>query len=140
MDIRNQRQEYSTTSEGSVSVVLAKLYPMNINLKLGGADYSGDAIIYFNSEGNSQVVSYPEQKNVQLAEGQYDISVYIYKNSSIQLQATTQQECTQVPDSGIGGIFGITEKKCFNINVPSQMISNVLAGGGNKVITSQKTI
>jgi len=129
---KESRQQYSTTQEGNVDISLDKLYPLNLNLKLGGADYNGKAIVYFDSEGNSQAISYPEQKNVQLSEGNYNISVYVYQNSSIQFQATTQQECTQVPDSGIGGIFGITEKKCFDVNIPSQLISSVLAGGGKQ--------
>jgi hypothetical protein len=129
---QESREQYSTTQEGSVDVVLNKLYPLDINLKLGGTNYNGNAVIYFNTEGNSQAVSYPEQKKVQLSEGDYNISVYVYKNSSIQLQETTQQECTQVPSSGIGGIFGITEKKCFDVKIPSQIISNVLAGGGEQ--------
>ncbi len=129
---QESREQYSTTKEGSVSVVLNKLYSKNINLKLNGANYDGKAIIYFTSEGNSKVVSYPEQKEVQLGIGQYEISVYIYKDSSIQLQESTQQECTTIPSSGIGGIFGITEKKCFEVKVPQQMISSVLAGGGKQ--------
>lgn len=32
----------------------------------------------------------------------------------------------------IGGIFGITKEKCFDITIPSQTISNVLVGGGNQ--------
>ena len=129
---KESRQEYSTTQEGSVDISLDKLYSLNLNLKLGGAAYNGRAIVYFDSEGNSQAISYPEQKKVQLSEGNYNISVYVYQNSSIQLQATTQQECTQVPSSGIGGIFGITEKKCFDVNIPSQIISSVLVGGGKQ--------
>jgi len=36
----------------------------------------------------------------------------------------------EVPASAIGGIFGITDEKCFDIVIPEQTISNVLAGGG----------
>ncbi len=129
---QESREQYSTTQEGSVSVVLNKLYPLTVNLKLGGINYNGNAIIYFTSAGNSQTISYPEQKQVKLSEGNYQISVYVYQNSSIQLQATSSQQCTQIPTSGIGGIFGITEKKCFDVNIPSQIISSVLAGGGKQ--------
>ncbi|VVB82604.1 Uncharacterised protein [uncultured archaeon] len=123
---------YSTTSEGSASIILDKLYNLSINLKVDGINYNGQAIIYFNSIGDSKAISYPEQRSVQLAEGDYNISTYIYKNSSIQLSQTTTQKCIDVPSSGIGGFFGFTEKNCFDVTVPSQMISNVLAGGGNQ--------
>lgn len=121
---------YSTSSEGSATIVLDKLYNLNVNLKLDGTSYNGNALIYFSSDENSKVISYPEQKSVNLSEGQYEVSVYIYKNSSIQLQETTSQQCTNVPTSGIGGIFGATEKKCFDVTIPSQIVSNALAGGG----------
>ncbi len=128
----DSRMQYSTTQEGNVNLILNKLYNLGINLKVNGADYNGDAIIYFTSPENSQTISYPEQTQVQLGEGEYTVSVYIYKNSTIQLSQTTTQQCTQVPASGIGGIFGLTESKCFTVNIPPQIISNVLAGGGKE--------
>ena len=123
---------YSTNQQGSASIIMDKLYNLNVNLKLNNANYNNNAIIYFDSGDESKVVSYPQQKTVQLSEGFYNISVYIYKNSSIQLQATTTQECTSVPSSGLWGFFGLTEKKCFDVTIPSQLISNVLAGGGTQ--------
>jgi hypothetical protein len=123
---------YSTIQEGSASIIMDRLYDLNVNLKVNGAGYNGKAIIYFDSETDSKVVSYPDQKKVKLAEGDYNISVYIYKNSTIKLQETTQSECTTVPTSGIGGFFGMTEKKCFDVTIPSQIISNSLAGGGKQ--------
>jgi hypothetical protein len=123
---------YSTIQQGSATIVMDKLYTLNVNLKLGGVAYNGKAIIYFDSPTDSKTVSYPDQRTVQLGEGEYNISVYIYKDSSIQLQATTQQECTTVSSSGIGGLLGLTEKKCFDVTIPSQLISGVLAGGGTQ--------
>ncbi len=126
------RYQYSTSQEGNAEVIMDKLYDLDIKLKLNNADYNGKAIVYFVSDEDSKVISYPEQKKVNLSEGQYEISVYIYKDSSIQLQETTQQECIDVPTSDIGGIFGLTEKKCFDIKIPAQILSNVLAGGGKQ--------
>ena len=122
--------QYSTTTQGNAEVIMNKLYSQTINLKLGGIDYNGNALVYFSSETNSQVVSYPQQKKVNLSEGEYEISVYTYKDSSIQLPETTHQECVEVSSTGIGGIFGIKDKNCFDVKVPSQIISNALSGGG----------
>ena len=124
------RYQYSTTQTGGVNIILNKLYDIEVDLKLDGIDYKNDAIIYFTSEDDSKVVSYPNQKSVKLTEGNYDISVYIYKNSSIKFQETTKEECISTLRSGIAGFFGITEDKCFDVTIPSQTISNVLAGGG----------
>jgi hypothetical protein len=129
------KYQYSTIQQGSLNIIMNKLYNMNVDLKLDGNNYNGKALIYFNSESGSKAVSYPEQKNVNLSEGNYEISVYIYQNSSIKLDKTTTQECVQVSSSGIGGIFGLTEKKCFDVNVPAQIISSVLSGGGNQEVS-----
>ncbi len=126
------RYQYSTSQEGTAEILMNKLYDMDIKLNLNNADYNGKAILSFVSDETSKVISYPEQKKINLSEGQYEISVSIYKDSSIQLQETTQQECIDVPTSGIGGIFGLSEKKCFDIKIPAQVLSNVLAGGGKQ--------
>jgi len=122
---------YSTTEEGSVSIILDRAYEKSISLKAGGASYNGQATIYFTSDSDSKVVSYPSQKTVKLSEGQYNVSVYIYKNSSLKLAETTQEECIDVASSGLAGIFGVTEKNCFNVTIPAQVVSNALSGGGN---------
>ncbi len=126
------RYQYSTTQTGSVDIIMNKLYDLNLALKLNGVNYNGNAMIYFESEGNSQAVSYPEQRTVELSEGQYEISVYIYKDSSMQLAESTTQQCVDVPRSGIGGLLGLNEKKCFDVKIPAQILSNVLAGGGKQ--------
>jgi len=121
---------YSTIKEGSVTIYLTKLYNKDIQLKIDGQNYNGEAVIYFISDDFSKIISYPEQKNVELGEGTYEIQVYIYKNSSLELGATTQKQCVDVPRSSIGGILGLTKEECFDIEVPAQIISNALSGGG----------
>jgi len=49
----------------------------------------------------------------------------------IKIPATTKEQCVKVPN-GILGIFGLTKDKCYTIEIPEQVISNVLAGGGNQ--------
>jgi hypothetical protein len=95
-------------------------------------NYNDDALIYFTSEDDSVIVNYPDQKKVNLSEGDYNISVYAYKSSSIKFQETTTEQCVDVAQTGIGGFLGFTEEKCFDITVPAQVVTNVLAGGGNQ--------
>jgi hypothetical protein len=121
---------YSTVSEGSVSIYLTKLYDKDIQLKIDGQNYNKEAVIYFNSDGISRTVFYPEQKSVSLGEGDYEVQVYIYKNSTLKIGATTQEQCVDVPQSSIGGILGLTKKECFTSEIPAQIISNALSGGG----------
>ncbi len=129
---KDARYLFSTVSGGSVEVTMDKLYNKNVQLKVDGVNYNGDAIIYFTAPDLSKTVVYPGQRSVQLAEGQYEVSVYIYKNSSINVGATTAQQCINVPRAGALGLFGLEERKCFDIQVPSQVISNALAGGGKQ--------
>jgi len=124
---------YSSIEDGIATVALNKLYEKQVQLKIGGKDFSGDAIISFSSDsGISKTILYPEQKIVELTEGQYEVQVSVYKNSSINLQATTHRECVEIPQSGIGNLFGLTKEKCFEVEIPAQVISNVLAGGGTQ--------
>ena len=105
---------------------------MNIDLKLDGRSYSEQAMVSFISEDGSKSVAYPEQKTISLSEGQYEIQVYIFRNSSLKLEATISEQCVEVPKSGIGGILGLKEKRCFDIEVPEQIVSSALYGGGKE--------
>jgi hypothetical protein len=122
---------FSTTQSGSVDVIMGKLYPKSIDLNVDGNNYNGRAVITFTSGDISKTILYPEQKKIELSEGDYEIEVSIYDQASLKLQAGTYKQCIDVP-SGIGGLFGVKEKKCFDVQIPSQIISNVLSGGGKK--------
>ncbi len=123
---------YSTTVSGSVDILLDKLYETNIELKLDGSSYDGNAMISFISDKSSKTVVYPGQKTVKLSEGQYEVQVYVYKSSSLKLEKTVYEQCMEVPQTGLGGFFGLMQEKCFDIEIPEQIISNVLSGGGKE--------
>ncbi len=124
---------YSTTvEEGSIDVIMDKMYELEINLKKDHVDYDRYAIITFSSDKNSQTVIYPSQKTVELIEGDYEIQVQTYRNSSLRFQESVTEECVDAPSSGLGGLVGATEEKCFEIVIPEQIISNALSGGGTQ--------
>ncbi len=124
------RYLFSTTQPGNVQIIMEQVYPLEVKLNLDGTVYNGNAIIYFVSDKDSGTLAYPGQKIVELSEGEYEVQVYIYRDSSLQLEAITIEQCAEVPRSGIGRIFGLTEKKCFDIDMPEQIVSEALAGGG----------
>jgi len=131
---------YKTTSElvessaiqTNTILIMDKTYDKTLNLKLDGVDYTGEAIITFVSEDSSDSVIYPSQKQVTLSEGQYEVQVYIYNEASIELEEQTSEECLEVPQEGIGGLFGITQEECYDITIPAQTINNALRGGGKQ--------
>ncbi len=135
------RHELSTINEGSVDVILNKLYEVDVDLKLDGVNYNGEAIIYFISQvddsgepsyGGTKTVVYPEQNSVKLVQGAYEIQVYIYEASSLTFESTMTEQCVEVMGTGLKGLLGLKETECFDIEMPEQIISNVLAGGGKQ--------
>ncbi len=78
------------------------------------------------------MIAYPEQRSIGLSEGQYEIQVHIYKDSSIDIGAAIKEQCIDVPRSGILGVLGLTEERCFEIEVPEQVVSQTLVGGGKQ--------
>lgn len=122
---------FSTVQTGKVNLVLEKVYNKMVNLEVDGEPYSGNAIVSFSSnDGSSQTLVYPKQKTVNLSEGDYAINAYVYENSSITMGTETSQQCVNIP-TGISGISGVLQtQQCFNVNVPSQVYSNALSGGG----------
>ncbi|MDO8517128.1 MAG: hypothetical protein Q7S33_03290 [Nanoarchaeota archaeon] len=120
------KSRISTNEEIFADVALNKLYELPIELNSN----EENILISFDSLDYSTNVLYSDLKNVKLIEGYYNISVYIYKNSSIKLPSSSTRKCVSVPTSGIKGIFGGSEEKCFDINTPEQEISFAVIGGG----------
>ncbi len=129
---RESKTLYSVKQEDEVNIVLDKLYELEIRLNKDKSEVKNRAIITFNSENFANSIVYPSQKKINLSEGQYEIQVQIYENSSLRLESSEQEYCMNVPKSGIGGLFDLSEKKCFNIEMPEQIISNALSGGGKE--------
>jgi len=122
---------YSSVENGSAIIILNRNYEKNISLILSEKSYSGNAIISFTDSDNKvQTLVYPEMKKVDLSEGVYNVSVYSYKNSSLKLAKTSKEQCVDVSESGVLGILGLTKKECFNVDIPEQIISNAVSGGG----------
>ena len=123
----DKKQIYSTVNEGSINLNLKKIYDLRVNLKADEIPYRGNAIITFNSEKDTKTINYPDFKEVKLSQGIYEIQIYAFKDSSLQFQGGTKEQCV-----GLG-----FNKRCFEIEIPEQLISSVLSGGGKteKVIS-----
>jgi hypothetical protein len=121
----DSKYKISTNEEQVANIIMKKKY--NVSIDLGNVE---QALVYFKSEDYSTAAAYPETKNIELTDGYYNISVYVYKNSSLKLQAISERKCIKVPKSGLAGFFGAEEEKCVNIDIPEQEVSFVLVGGG----------
>jgi len=124
---------YSVIESDDVHIVIDRIYNRDVDLKLDWDSYNGEAIISFVSDDLTKTIVYPDTKTVELSEGDYDINVYIYQDSSLELEESTYEECIEIPRIGLGGIIGLTQEKCFEITLPSQIVSSALAGGGKEI-------
>ena len=130
---KTKKYQISSVSEGSAMIVLDKKYKLDLEIQKAGSKLSGDdAVVTFTKDGRVKTVAYPEQGQVELIEGEYEIKVYVYSNSSISLKGSSTQKCVDVPRSGILGVFGMTEEKCFTLEIPSQIVSFAVSGGGTQ--------
>lgn len=126
----------STNNPGVAAVMLSKLYNISVDLSVGLAPITKDeqATVSFVSSDYSTSILYPQQKMVQLKEGLYNISVLAFRQGSLTIGEYTSQQCTKVPKTGILGLFGFEEEKCYDINLPSQTLTQIPLGGGKTTI------
>jgi len=99
----------------------------DISLDLGDVD---KALVNFVSDDYSATVLYPEMTSVELIEAYYNVSVYVYDSSSLVFPATSKSECVDVPKSGLAGLFGGEEEKCYELNMPEMSVDFAVVGGG----------
>jgi len=126
--------QLTTIESSSAIIVLEQEYEINVDLKASGQsiDEESFVLISFEKDSKTQTISYPEQKTVTLSSGQYDIRVYQYSETEINLEGSSSEKCIDVPRSGFLGLFGSTEEKCFELEIPDQTVSNSVSGGGTE--------
>ncbi|MBS3093752.1 hypothetical protein J4456_04205 [Candidatus Pacearchaeota archaeon] len=136
------RYKATIIEEQTINLALNKEYEMKLDVRKNGRPLASEdyAIVYFSKNNLSKIVSYPETSNVSLAEGQYQIKTYIYSNTELTIDSGSSSQCVDVPISGVFGLFGVTEKKCFDVAIPSQSINVGITGGGlqNYFVTEQE--
>ena len=123
----------SIMNSGSEYVVMTKLYDLELELMESGASSENKyALITFENDDETLLVNYPEQTNVQLTSGDYDVKVYVYDDSSLTLQGSSEHKCVTVPKTGFAGFLGGEEEKCFTMDIPDQTIDYAVVGGGSQ--------
>ncbi len=104
---------------------LSKNLLINLDVIADGKSFKNNTIINFVSQkGKSSTVVYPDQKTVELSEGEYTIEVYLYGTPDFTLTANnTYKQCAG------GYVLGIGQT-CYDIQLPADMMKNALIGGG----------
>lgn len=125
------RVYFSSNSESRADLVLERLYPVRIDVLVDGTSTRDTSIVHFTRiDGTTVSALLPDQPVIMLGEGLYNVSAFVYGNSSITLPGTTKQQCSDVPRGGLAGFFGSTEERCFEITTPETKIDSALRGGG----------
>jgi len=119
------KHQISTTEEIMANILMKKKYTMNLDL--GNVD---KALVSFVGEEYSTTVVYPEMSDVDLVEDYYNISVYVYNKAGFFIPEFEQRKCVDVPESGLGGLFGVEKEKCFDIELPEMEVEFAVVGGG----------
>ncbi len=115
----------STNVENIANILLNKKH--NVSLDLGNVK---KALITFSSDDYSTTVVYPEMKSIELIESYYNVSVYVYENSSLSFPKLSERKCVDVTEGGIAGFFGATTERCYDIEIPKTDVSFAVVGGG----------
>jgi hypothetical protein len=104
---------------------LSKKFLINLEIIADDKDFKNNTIINFISEkGQSLTVVYPEQKTIELSEGEYEIQISLYGAPDFELtENNTYRQCAG------GYVLGIGQT-CYDIQLPEDMMENALIGGG----------
>jgi len=121
----NGKVQISTNDESVANILLLKKH--EVALDLGSVK---QAVVMFHADDYGTTVAYPNTKKVELVEGYYNVTVYVYDNSSLTFPATNERRCVDVPESGLAGFFGAETEKCFDINMPETAVEFAVIGGG----------
>ena len=87
-------------------------------------------MVSFVGQEYATTVLYPDTQDIELIEDFYNVTVHVYKESTITLDGYENTKCVEAPVDGVGSLFGLTEEKCFDLNVPSLEVESALIGGG----------
>jgi hypothetical protein len=120
---------FSSHSTSEAEIILDKSYEVKVSLLVDGKNLKGNAMISFEGK-QSKTVALPQNSETELSEGFYNVSIYVYGNTSIAIPASTSRQCVTVTSTGIAGFFGQTKEQCYDITLPETKIDSALIGGG----------
>ena len=127
----DKKELVSTNSESKAEIILDREYEEEVDLEIDGKKLDGNAIVTFAGE-KTRSVALPESSKLKLSEGSYNVSVFVYGNSSLQIPGSKKEQCTEILSSGFLGFFGGTREECFEIEIPGMKLDYALIGGGKE--------
>jgi hypothetical protein len=135
-DYSETKYTISTNEENSADIILQKEYKFPLEIYVDGALTNENAVLLINEVDGNQTtfldsINYPLTREIKLSQGVYNFELKVYKNGNIIIPATNNKQCLNQPKEGILGFFGVEEEKCYDVNLPSQTLTNLIYAGGN---------
>jgi hypothetical protein len=127
---------FSSNSQDFAEIFLEREYEVEIELRVAGRPVGfstgeeGSAVVHFTGDDYSSSAILPEVDTAKLKEGLYDVAVYVYGASDVEIPATRKTECFEVSQGGILGFFGGTSEECVDVEIPAFNVDYALTGGG----------
>jgi hypothetical protein len=137
---REKKYQISTNSETNADIILDKEYPLPVEVYVDGSLSQDTATLVVSDKNDGSfaaTMSYPQNKVLTIAEGDYIFDLKVFRQNSLTIPSTTTTQCAKVAQEGLLGFLGLEEEKCTELTIPSQTLTNVLYAGGklNQYVT-----
>lgn len=131
-----KRYQISTNSEAYADLILEREYKLALEVYVDGSLTNANSILVINeilSNGTNfyDSASYPSNSQITLKPGNYNFDLKVFRNGNLVIPASTIKQCLKEPQGGLFGlVLGLEKDKCYDIEIPSQTITNVIYAGG----------
>lgn len=127
---------FSSNQESIADVVMDKAYELQLEVYVDGKITNNLAVLTITENSEEQTgietLAYPQSRSLKLSEGDYTFDLKVFTNKQLTLPESSEQKCVEVPRSGVLGVFGLKEDKCYDYVIPSQTLSTLLYAGGTQ--------
>jgi len=133
---KEKKQTISTNEEFDSDIILSKEFKLNVEVYVDGKLTTNTAVLSINENKDGVLegigsVAYPFNAEARLTEAYYNFVLKVYSGGKVNVPEYTKRQCVTVPKTGLSGVLGFSEEKCFDYTIPAQVIENVLYAGGS---------
>ena len=127
----------NTNEQGSINLELKPKHNLKAELKVieNGQvrslyDNENVLVQFIDSDDNYAVTIDKNIESTELIAGSYDASSFlIVSGLNITLSGTDVEKCVDIPKSGVLGLVGLKDRKCFSTKIDSLNVDQVISGG-----------
>ena len=126
-----------TTEKGTLFLYLKPKYKKDVEIKVIDNNIRNNfdsEIVSFtltNLDDQTQIFFDQDSKEIEVTEGNYEVSSYILRNypNGITLPKQEIEYCNELPKPSVLGLLGFKETKCEKAEIPEVKLEQVLVGG-----------